>query len=210
MMEYEKIAKEFTEACKTHKPETQWLAVAMDDFKYFYVTPVENFADLDKRPFTEMAKSMGDDFGKMFEKFDACYDSHGDYILYLNEELTYMPEGVDQAEEGLDYRDYYFIYHTPENASKMKEAMKAVKDMFAEKGSNNYYRVYHSGFGTMDAYYLVAMSSKDAIDSAQKQKANQDVLGPDRFEVFNKVLAAASDWREATGNIRRDISYFPE
>lgn len=210
VMDYEKVAKEFTEASQKHNPETQWLTVSMDDFTYYYVTPIESLGDLEKRPFSEMAKAMGDDWGNMFTNFDKCYDSHGDYVIKLVEDLTYMPDGVNQVEENMDYRNYYFIYYTPENAKKMWEAMKAVKDMFVEKGSKNHYRVYHSAFGNMDSYYMVAMSSKDAIESAQKSKANQDVLGPNRHEVFQKVLAAAADWREVTGNIRRDLSYRPE
>ena len=210
VMEYEEVSKEFVEACKKHKPDTEFLTVSMDDFTYYSVTPITSLADLEKNPFSGMSEAMGDDMGKMMGKFNKCYDSHGDYVINLVEDLTYMPEGVNQAEEGMDYRNYYFIYYTPENSKKMWDAMKAVKDMFAEKGSNNYYRVYRSAFGNMDSYYMVAMSSKNSVDSAQKQEANKDVLGPGRHEVFQKVLAASSDWREVTGHIRRDLSYRPE
>ncbi|WP_223552000.1 hypothetical protein [Aestuariivivens sp. NBU2969] len=210
MLEYEKVAKEFNEACKAHNVQTQWLATTMDDFRYLYVSPIENFAALDERPMADIAKAMGDDFGKLFERFDQCYDSHGTYIIVLDEELTYMPEGIKQTQEGLDYRDYYFIHFTPENAKNLKEAMKGVKEMFAAKGSKNYYRIYRTGFGQMDSYYMVAMSSKDAIDSAQKSKANQELLGPDRVEVFGKVLKYASKMEEVTGEIRRDLSYMPK
>ncbi|WP_242087317.1 hypothetical protein [Aestuariivivens sediminis] len=210
MLEYEKVAKEFNEACKMHNVQTQWLTTTMDGFKYLYVSPLENFAQMDERPFADMAKAMGDDFGKLFDRFDKCYDSHGDYIIVLDEELTYMPEGISQTQEGQDYRNYYFIHYTPENSKNLKEAMKGVKDMFASKGSKNYYRIYRTAFGAMDNYYLVAMSSKDDIDSAQKSKANQELLGPERFEVFNQVLNNASKMYEVTGEIRRDLSYAPK
>lgn len=210
MLEYEKIAKEFHAACVEHNLQTKWLVTTMDDFSYLYVTPIENFADLDKRPFADMAKAMGDKFGDMFNRFDKCYDSHGDYIIVMDEELTYMPEGIDQVQEGMDYRDYYFIHYTPENGKGLREAMESVKDMFADKGSKSHYRVYRTAFGSMDSYYMVAMSSKDAMDSAQKEKANQDLLGPERFEVFNKVLKYADKMEEVTGEIRRDLTYNPQ
>ncbi|WP_242121557.1 hypothetical protein [Aestuariivivens sediminicola] len=210
MAEYEKVAKEFNEACKTQNVQTQWLATNMDGFRYLYVTPIENFAQLDERPFADMAKAMGDKFGDIFDRFDKCYDSHGTYIIVLDEDLTYMPDGISQTQEGQDYRNYYFIHYTPENAKGLKSAMKGVKDMFAAKGSKNYYRVYRTAFGSMDSYYLVAMSSKDEIDSAQKSKANQELLGPERFEVFDRVLKHASKMQEVTGQIRRDLSYSPK
>jgi hypothetical protein len=210
MMEYEKVSKEFHEACVTHNFQGQWLTVTMDDFKYSYVSPIENFAELDKRPFADMAKAMGDNFGDMFDRFDKCYDSHSDYIIILDEELTYMPEGISQMQEGQDYRNYIFIYYKPKNAKALREGMKAVKEMFTAKESKNYYRIYKSGFGNTDNYYMVAMSSKDAIDAATAQKANEEVLGPDRYETFDKVLSNASKWKETTGQIRRDLSYSPK
>jgi hypothetical protein len=210
MMEYEKIAKEFHEACITHNLQTSWLTTTMDDMRYLYVTPMENFAEMDKRPFADMAKAMGDKFSDMFNRFDQCYDSHHDYVIVLNEELSYMPGGISQTQEGQDYRDFYFIHYLPKDGKKIKEGMKAVKDMFAAKGSKSYYRIYHSGFGTQGNYYLVAMSSKDAIDSATKQKANEEVLGPDRYETFMKVMNYATKMEEVTGEIRRDLSYSPK
>lgn len=207
MMEYEKIAKKFHEACEEHNPDTSWLTVSTDDFTYMYVTPIENFADLDKRPMAEMAKAMGEDFGKMFEEFDKCYDSHGNYIITLDEKLSYMPEGITQAQEGQDNRSFYYIHYTPKNGKNLWEAMKAVKDMFAEKGSKSYYRVYRTGFGSMDNFYMVAMSSESKIHAAQKEKANEELLGPERYEVFQKVLANATKMEEVTGSIRRDLSY---
>ncbi len=137
---------------------------------------MESFADIDKNPFKDMAKSMGDEWKNMFERFDRCYDSHGNYVMFLDEELTYMPDGISQTEEGENYRDYYFIYYKPENSKKIREDMKAVKEMHANIGSKLYYRICKSGFGTMDSYYLVAMSSKDEVDSAQKSKASAELI----------------------------------
>jgi len=210
MMEYEKIAKEFHDACVEHKFQGKWLATTMSDFRYLYVSPIENFAELDKPLFADMAKAMGDNFWSLFEKFDKCYDSHNDYIIVLDEGLTYMPEGISQTQEGQDYRDFYFIYYKPKNAKKIKEAIKGVKDMFAAKKSKNYYRIYRSGFGAPESYYMVAISSKDAVDSAMKNKANQELLGPERHETFGKVLSAAERMEEITGEIRRDLSYAPK
>ena len=207
LMEYEKVAKNFNAACVEHNLQSSWLTVMMDDFTFLYVTPMESFADLDKRPFADMAKAMGDDFGKMFDAFDKCYDSHGTYTITLDEDLTYMPDGIDPSTEGQDYRNFYYIHFTPQNEKNLRDAMKEVKQMFADKGSKNHYRVYRTGFGVMDSYYMVAMSSKDPVDSAQKTKTNEELLGPERYETFNKVLMAASNMEEVTGQIRRDLSY---
>jgi len=208
--EYEKVAKEFNEACKLHNPQTSWVTGATNDLKYFYITPIENMADLDKRPFADMAKKMGDKWGEMFTNFDKCYDSHRSYVIHLVEDLTYMPEGISVTQEGQNYRKWFYIYFTPSNAAKVREGMKAIKELYKAKGSKEYYRIYRNGYGTSEDFYLVAVSSKDEIDSATRGKANKDVLGPDRWDAIGKLMAYASRFEESSGTMRPDLAYSPK
>lgn len=210
MMEYEKIAKEFNAASVEYNLQTEWVTAVSNDFKYFYITPIENFAELDKRPMADMAEAMGDKFGEMFERYDTCYDSHGTYIVVHDEALSYMPEGAKETLEGKNYRKWFYMYYTPENAKKVKEGMKAVKELFASKGSTNYYRIYRNGFGAMENYYLVSVAAKDEVDGATQAKANEEVLGPERWETFSKVINHISRMEEYSGEMRPDLSYAPK
>ena len=88
--------------------------------------------------FADMSKAMGENWGNIFKNFNTCYDKHGDYVLVLDEGLTYMPEGVTQTQEGEDYRKFYFLYYKPENQGTLREAMKGVKELFASKDSKEY------------------------------------------------------------------------
>lgn len=210
LMEYEKIAKEFNAASVEHNLQTSWFTAMSNDFKYFYITPVENFAELDERPMADMAKAMGDKFRDMFDRFDKCYDSHGSYIIMRDDALSYMPEDAKEAPEGENYRKWFYVYYTPENGDKIREGMKAVKEFYKSKGSTEYYRVYRNGFGQMENYYMVSVSAKDEIDSATRGKANEEVLGPDRWAVFKKVMTYASRMEEHSGEMRPDLSYSPK
>lgn len=205
--EYEQITKEFIEACKKHKPETSWITAVTSDLRYMSVSPLENFAELDKNPFEDMSKAMGDDFGKLFARYDKCYDSHYSYILNLSESLTYMPDGISQTQEGKNNRRYYFIHHTPENGRNLYDAIKGVKELFASKNSKMYYRVYHSGFGSKDSFFLVAVSSKDDLDHAQMSKANDALLGEEAGKVFGNMMKYASKFEEFSGSVRPDLGY---
>ncbi|WP_136481008.1 hypothetical protein [Cognatitamlana onchidii] len=208
--EYEAVAKKFREACIEHNIDVSWATAMSSDFGYFYISPIENFAELDGQPFAEMAKAMGDEFSNMFKEFDKHYDSHGTYILVKDSELSYMPEGEENAPQDDNYRDWYYMYYAPENAKNMHEGMMAVKTMFKEKGSKVYYRVYRDGFGHMEHFYLVSVASKDEVDSAQKTVENRETLGPDRWDVFNKLLKYTSRTESYTGRMRPDMDYAPK
>jgi len=208
--EYEKTAKAFVDACNKYNPEGPWITASTNDMKYMYISPMENFAELDKNVFADMSKAMGDEYGKMFQDFDKCYDSHSDFVITLAEGLTYMPEGISQTQEGLNYRNWYYLYYTPENSRNVWEAMKGVKQLFESKGSKNSYRVYRSGFGCPENFYLVAVSAKDELDSAMRGKANEELLGEERGPVFENLMKYVSRFEEVTGYMRPDLSYTPK
>ena len=208
--EYEQVAKDFVEACKKYNPQSPWATATTSDMKYLYISPMENFADLDKNLFADMAKAMGDDWGKMFQRFDKCYDSHSDYVITLVENLTYMPEGITMTQEGMDHRNWYYMYYTPENGKKVYDAMKGVKDLFASNNSKSYYRVYRSGFGCPENFYMVAVSSKDEMDNIVKGKANEAVLGDEWKTVFGNLMSTISRFEEFSGEMRPDLAYTPK
>ncbi|GAA4289480.1 hypothetical protein GCM10023163_00240 [Aestuariibaculum suncheonense] len=210
VMDYEKVAKAFNDACVKHNVKTSWATAATNDLKYIYISEIENMAQLDERPLAEMAKAMGDDFGKLFDDFDKCYDSHSSYIIHLVKDLSYMPEGFGMTQEGQDYRKWFYIYFTPQNAKKVREGMEAVKKLYESKNAKEYYRVYRNGFGTQEDCYLVAVSSKDEIDGATKSKENEKLLGPDSWDTFKKVMDYAERFEEVSGKMRPDLSYNPK
>ncbi|WNH10392.1 hypothetical protein [Thalassobellus suaedae] len=207
---YEKTAKEFTEACNKHNPQAPWITATTGNMRYLYISPLENFATLDENVFSDMRKAMGDSWSNIFKNFNKCYDSHSDYIITLSEKLSYMPEGITQMQEGQNYRNWYYLYYTPENGENILEAIKGVKELFKSKASKSYYRIYRSGFGCPESFYLVAVSSKDELDSAIKGKANQETLGEDRKAVFGNLMQYVSRFEEITGEMRPDISYSPK
>ncbi|NND52047.1 MAG: hypothetical protein HKN54_06560 [Flavobacteriaceae bacterium] len=213
LAEYEKTSKALADAMKKHNIQsTSWLSSVTDDFRYMWVTPIESMADLDDNSWwTELSEAMGNDaLTELMSGFGPCYDKHGDYVISMNKELTYMPDGITQTPEGENYRKFYYIHHLPKDRAAMSKAMKGVKDLFASKNSEMNYRVYSNGFGTMDTFYMVAVSAKDPIDMEQRSAANDKLLGEAAGPVFGKVMALATKFEEFTGNVRPELSYKPK
>lgn len=211
VMEYEKAAKALVDKMKEHKiTSTSWLTSTTDDFRYLYVTPLKNMAELDNNAFAPLVEKMGQEaFRDLMSAFNPCYDRHGDYVIFMDKELTYMPKGITQTPEGQNYRKFFYIYVSPKNNSKMRDAMMDVKKMFKEKNSTSYYRVYRSGFGNMDNYYMVAIAAKDPVAMEQQGAANDKLLGDEAAAVFGKVLGLALRFEEYTGSVRPELGYMP-
>lgn len=207
-MEYETVLAEVGKLIKEYPLEnTTMLVLQGDNNSYYFVRPISSMADLDNpSPVSQLAtKAGGDKVWPLFERMDKCYDIEKDYIITLDNELSYMPNGMTQTPEGENYREQYKIYFSPENRGAVKESMKAIKDMFVAKGSKMHYRVYKSGFGTESEFYLVSIAAKDELDMATKGKANQDLMGEAGQQTMFSMFQKVRSMENIEGMMRPDI-----
>lgn len=209
MPKYEGLAKQLKESCEKYNiQEINWTAISIEDGRYVYVTPIKNMADLDENPMGDLAEKMGEEaMGKMFNEMADCYDSHSNEVVHLKPDLSYIPDGYSTKDK--NHREYHFLYYSPKNAKKMKEAMAKVKEMFKTKGVKNGYEVYHSGFGSEESYYMVSISGDDDLDIAQGGKENDELLGDDKGATFYNVIKLTTKYDQVEGDIRPDLSYYP-
>ncbi|NEW78157.1 MAG: hypothetical protein GZ086_01780 [Gelidibacter sp.] len=207
--EYEKVSKDFIEACKKHDlKDADWVTAQMDDGTYLTLTAIQNMSDLDKNSLAPLAEKMGNEnFRAIFERFNKCYDKHGDYVLVLNSDLSYMPTGLTINTEGKNYRKYHFLYVTPENVQNLRGKIKELKALYEKKGAKEHFRIYRAGFGTMGDYFLAVVSAKDAQDYARQSDENDVILGEDGKKLFEDMFKYVEKYESKTGGMRPDLSY---
>lgn len=212
IQEYEKVSKDFMEACKKHNiQDLSWQVASTTTGRYFNISPIANMAELDKNVMAPLAEKMGEEaFMEMFKRFNQCYDKHGDYIIYLNKELTYMPEGISTTTEGQNYRKWHFLNVTPNNIQNLKGKLKELKALYTKKGSKEYYRIYHNGFGNMGDYYLAVVSAIDEEDYAKKSKENEALLGEEGEKLFQELFSYVQKYETESGGMHPELAYTPK
>ncbi|MGI9549987.1 MAG: hypothetical protein ACR2MT_02210 [Aurantibacter sp.] len=210
-MEYESICKELNDNMKKHNiQEVNVLVSNTADSRYLWVSPITTMADVEKPIFATLAEKMGGTaMEDLFNRMDKCYDIEQNYVIQLDEELSYMPDGMTLTPEGQDYRKFHYLHFAPANRALIKEKMKAVKALFESKGSKSHYRVYKSGFGTRGEFYMVAIAAKDATDYAQKGAENDALLGEEGQQALGGVFGNLLKYEEYTGQMRPDMAYSP-
>lgn len=206
--EYEAVLKEMGELIKEYPLEgVNMLVLRNNNNHYYYVSPISSMADLDKQtPIAQLYEKAGSEkVGKLLTRLDKCYDIEKDYIITLDADLSYMPNGITQTPAGENYREHYKIYIAPENRGAVKEKMKAIKNLYVDKGSKLHYRVYKSGFGTESEYYMVSVAAKDEADMAAKATANDNLLGDERKKMMSELFENVLRIEELEGEIRPDL-----
>ncbi len=210
--EYEQVSKDLVAACKEHNiQDTNWLTAMQDDNTYLFITPIANFADLDKDAFATLSEKMGKDkLNVLFNRFLNCYDEHGDYVVYLNKDLSYMPGGIAQVVEGKPYRTFYYNYVTPSNTKNFEGALNKIKELFVSKKSKVDYRVYKTGFGVIGTYYMIVISGKNAEEIAKSQSENFETMKDEFPALLEDLSKYTLKQTEKTGWMRDDLSYVPK
>lgn len=209
--EYEQISKDLVAACKEHNiQETMWITLALNDNSYLYITPIKNMADLDEDGFNTLSEKMGaDKMAALFERFNPTYDEHGDYVVYLNKNLSYMPGGITQTIEGQNYRTLYYNYVTPENDKGYVEVLKKMKAAFEKHNSKLNYRVYKTGFGVMGSYYMIAVAAESNLASATIGEENWTTMKEDFDPLLKEMSKYTWKMDEKRGWMREDLGYIP-
>jgi len=210
--DYEEYCTTLAKNCETYNvKKANWITVSTDDLRYFSLTPIKNMGDLDNSRFSHLQENMGaEEFNELFDNFDNCYDSHSDYIIHLDKKLSYMPRGVVEAQDGMEFRKLEFWYTTPQNFPKVLKLAKEFKALYAKKGSKEYYNVYRSGFGAAGQFILVAISARSAEDYEKIRKENKELLGEDRTPIYNELLKSIIKVETLNGYMRADLSYSPK
>ena len=210
MAEYEALGKELIEKSKTHGSNYGWLALATDEFDYYFISPINDMAQLDGNPFAELSKKMGKgELGKLFDKMDKYYDDHVNYVISLDKELSYMPEGITQTPAGQPFRKNTMYYVTPENYKAAEQLAKDFKALYTKKGSKVNYRVYRSGFGTDGTYFMIAIAAASPADYETSTAENNELLGAEGQQLYGRLMSLISDRKIISGWIRADLSFTP-
>lgn len=207
--EYVEISKAFLAECKKHNLQNaDWTSIRLDNGTHLTFEAIPNMAALDNDSFAPLVDKMGKEkFNALFDRYAKCYDRHGSYIVNRIESLTYMPDGAAVTQEGQNYRKYHYLYVTPSTVNMIAEKMKAIKELYAKKGSKEYYRVYHSGFGTLGEFFLVVISAKDEQSYAKQSDENEVLLGDEGKKLLGDLFKNISRYDPVTGYIRPDLSY---
>jgi hypothetical protein len=206
---YETVCKDLTANLKKHNiPGFNTIVSNTADHRYLWVSPINSMADINYDAFNTLSEKMGGDaMNALFDKMNKSYDVEHDYVIQMDEELSYMPGGITQTPEGQDYRKFHYFHYTPGNEKALREKSAAIKKLFESKGSKVHYRTYKSGFGARGAFYMVAIAAKDAVDYASKINENNKLLGQEWQKAWMDFQSELLQYEIIEGQMRPDMAY---
>ena len=208
---HETIDKELIGAMKENEiGDLSWITLVTEDFRYMYISPLENMAELDKDLFTSLSQKIGPrETKKIFDKYKDTYEVHGDYILILDKKLSYQPGGINTTPVGKNFRHITMYHYTPANAEKVEDLAKRLLELYNKKNSQMDYRLYRSGFGIMGSFFWVVTAAESPEDFERMREDNRGLLGQEGESLYDQLSQTVSKVEVIRGYIRPDLGYQP-
>ena len=187
-------------------------ASSTDDNEYFYLTPLESYADLDNGEgyWNELFEKAGEEtMSAIFKGFEGCYDHHNNFVAKWSANLSYMPENprLKQEEVGFIHWDYYFIQDGKEEEAM--EINKKYKELWAKHNIGDGYNIWMSDIGHNLGMMVVTQGAKDAADYYTTWEATKEKLGEELDALNAKFLPLMKDFYHKNGQPRPEYSYKP-
>ena len=194
---------------KHNAKDMTYMTVSMDDYRYLYVSPIANHAELDKNPMADVSEKVGEEeMGKIWAGFDDCYDSHTNYLIYLNKDLSTQPGGINMEDQ--KFREFTYMYIHPKHEKAAWEIAKEWKQLYEEKGVKTGYRFYSGGIGMDIPMFMVVRQASNQAELDATRDAELKVLGESAGELWQRTLAVCRKIEVYGGMMRPDLSYMPE
>jgi hypothetical protein len=191
-----------------------WNTFSTDDFHYYFVTPIQNYAGIDsmEQADNEWAGKIGK------EKLDALMKSYEGTVEYYKvgvirflPELSYAPKVPSpKPEEG----NFMYWGFASIEFGKGKEFRDVLKQWVALYDSNKIPMGWNTFVGVMGVempLYLLAHRAKTAAQFwAEDEKATKTIGEAKVMELWNKTMAVWRKFESKTGWARPDLSNKPK
>ena len=118
-----------------------------------------------------------------------------------------MPDGMPSPNNGENYRKQHYFYISPSNVKVVTDKIKEITALYTKKKSKVNYRLYRSGFGTTEDYFLVSISAKNEEDYAKRAEENRILLGDEGNALLDDLYKKISRYDVKTAMMQDDLGF---
>lgn len=210
-MEFEAANKEFVGLMAKHECPFPMTTYKTNDFHYYFLIPIENFAGIDKiiDYFSKITEKAGKEYEAIHKSVAGTYESETLGVVALRTDLSYSPEKPRVKTEDMNFVwwNYYYI-----KSGKEKEAEGIAKEWQALWGSkkiSDYFNVYQYYLGPDLPAMVAAGGAKSEADYYSHMEKNIEKMGDEYVALTKKTMDACRKFEQRTGTILRELTYIP-
>lgn len=210
---YETHTKEALVLCEKYGLPFPFYVFTTDDFHYYFVWPIENYASLDSlfKAVGEWVAKMGDEnWQALVKSGENTHEFMKWSIVRYHPDLSYIPENrMNKLKEAsFVYLNFFFIQPGEE-----REFEKTIKEGVAFYKRINFpfgFDIYSGDMGTEMPMYIYISRAKNATAFYAKHDEAFELHTEEAIKLRRKTLVTVRKTDVKTGMFRSDLSYTPK
>lgn len=211
-MEYEAASVDMIKLLAKYEFAWGWNAYRTEDFHYYFLSPIENLAQLDQ--FFEEAMNINQKAGQeamaMEEGFQGTYESETMGVFMLRSDLSYIPENPRVASADMKFFEYSYYYLRPGMGMEAEKLAAEWQAFFKSKGMNDGYNVFTSLIWSDLPVWVVSSGAKSEADFYANQAKMAAALGDDYMALAKRTMDGCRKYERRTGVYVPELSYIPK
>lgn len=212
MDQYDRSGREFTQMMNDLKLDVPFIRASQtDDLHFFYLVPLENYADIDKLngAFNEMmGKTDKDQLMKMMVEGAEAMEYSREMVYRRSGKLSYSPETANKLDMSKEVFIHWDLYtYKPEDRQQVMELGAKFKQLYADKKIETPYTVWLAEMGDHNNLIVVTTLAKDAVSFYEQMNKDNAALGKEGEDLWNQMVSMLEHFEHKNGHTRPDLSY---
>jgi hypothetical protein len=210
--QYNSANEEFTQMMKDSKLDVASIyASETDDLHFYYLVPLNNYADIDKlsEAFNKMMTMADKDkMNKNMQEGSESTEYTRELVFKRSASLSYSPKqmpNLDMSKKNFLHWDYYTF--KPEYRKQVMDLGAKIKKLYEDKNIETPFTVWLADMGERNNLIVVTTMAKDAVSFYQQSDKDNAELGKDMDDLWNQMMPMLEHFEEKNGHTRPDLSY---
>jgi hypothetical protein len=191
-----------------------WAAYSTDDYRYFFMIPIENSGSIDKinAAFEEAAKKAGAEYKELEKTFTGTYDHMSLNVIARHPKLSFAPEKPRVPGDQAEFYHWSFFYIKPGYEDKIMELAKEFLELCKAKGAVDAYNFFVGELGR-DLPIALSAGWDGNVSMEDLERNNEEfwkTLGEEGKALWAKGETYCRKVENIFGRYRPDLSLIPE
>jgi hypothetical protein len=209
--QYEKTSKEWVELMTGAGLDLPYMwASQRDDAHYYYLFPLDNYAEIDKLSgiFGAAIDKIGKDkWAKFVTENEASIETHKDFIVTRSAKYSFWPEEPRLKPDESNFIHWMFFHYKLENRKEVMDVMTEWKELYQEKNIKNGYTVWLMELGRDNNMIVLTESYKDGADYYTAMEADNATMEAEAKALWTKMSVYITSVENKYGNQRPDLGF---
>lgn len=210
---YEAHTKEALILWKKYGTPSAFYVFNTDDFHYYFVWPIENYASLNSlfKAIGEWVVKMGDEnWQALVKSGEGTYEYMKWSIIRLRPDLSYIPEKQVKKPEEASFVYLNFFYIQPGKEAEFERTLKEGVAFYRHVNFPFGFDVYIGDIGTEMPMYIYLSKTKDAAEFYAGHDEAFKLHTEEAIKLRRKTFVTIRKMDVKTSVFRPDLSYIPK